>query len=64
MTHYAFRLLSPTVQLYWVLKHGTSAGRPTPKASTFTTTPTRAAAFLSRSAWITARTSRWCCGAS
>ena len=23
MTFYAFRLLSPVVQLYWVLKHGT-----------------------------------------
>jgi len=24
MTYYNLRLLSPTVQLYWVLKHGTS----------------------------------------
>ncbi len=23
MTFYAFRLLSPVVQLYWMLKHGT-----------------------------------------
>jgi hypothetical protein len=23
MSFYAFRLLSPVVQLYWVLKHGT-----------------------------------------
>lgn len=23
MSFYSFRLLSPTVQLYWVLKHGT-----------------------------------------
>ncbi len=23
MTSYTFRLLSPTVQLYWVLRHGT-----------------------------------------
>jgi hypothetical protein len=23
MTFYAFRLLSPVVQLYWVLRHGT-----------------------------------------
>lgn len=23
MTFYAFRLLSPVVQFYWVLKHGT-----------------------------------------
>jgi hypothetical protein len=27
MTFYAFRLLSPVMQLYWVLKHGTYLAR-------------------------------------